>query len=144
MTDAAIQDAAGVRWIAAGCAFGALTVGLGAFGAHALRARLEAADQLATWETAVHYQGLHALALVGYGLWRAHARASCATAGACRTGGPWAGVGFALGTLAFSGSLYGLALGGPRMLGPVTPVGGLLLLLAWLAFALEALRFARR
>jgi len=139
-----MSTAAGARWIATGCAYGALAVALGAFGAHALRERLEQANQLATWETAVHYHGLHALALVGYGLWRAHARAACGAQGACRAGRPWAGVAFALGVLAFSGSLYGLALGGPRLLGPVTPLGGLLLMLGWALFALEALRLARR
>lgn len=139
-----MNASAGARWIAIGCAYGALAVGLGAFGAHALRERLEQAGHLDTWQTAVLYHALHALALVGYGLWRAHARAACAQDGACRAGRPWAGIAFALGLLAFSGSLYGLALGGPRVLGPVTPSGGALLLLGWILFALEALRLARR
>lgn len=86
-----------------------LAVACGAFGAHALKSRLSP-EMLAVWETAVRYQVYHALALLVI---------RDATAAWC----------FALGTLLFSGSLYGVALG--ARLGMVTPVGGLLFLIGW-------------
>ena len=116
----------GPRWIAVGALSGAVTVALGAFGAHALKTRVEPAD-LAIWETAVHYQGLHALALVLLGLWCAR-ESRGALAGWC----------FLAGSAIFSGSLYAMVLGGPRWLGAITPIGGTLLIVGWLAFALGA------
>jgi uncharacterized membrane protein YgdD (TMEM256/DUF423 family) len=105
-----------------GCALGFLGVALGAFGAHALKTRLQP-EQLATFEVGVRYQLIHALALL-------------AVAWACtrwpgrrvNTGG-WL---FIAGTLLFSGSLYALSLSGVRGLGFVTPIGGLALLAGWL------------
>ena len=102
---------------------GALAVALGAFGAHALRGRLEPAD-LALFETAARYQLLHALA-AAFAADRA-ARASGAGA---------ASVAFLVGAVVFCGSLYGLALGGPRLLGAITPLGGLGFILGWLMLA---------
>lgn len=109
---------------------GLLAVAAGAFGAHALRERLAAAD-LAVFETAARYQMFHALALLFVGL--AAGRASGALWGA-------AGWLFVVGTLVFSGSLYLLALGGVRWLGAITPVGGVCLLGGWGCLALAALR----
>lgn len=95
---------------------------LGAFGAHGLRGRL-AAERLASWETAVQYHLLHALALLALALFeRASGRTVTLPAAL-----------FAAGVLLFSGSIYLLALGGPRWLGPVTPLGGLALVAGWLA-----------
>jgi uncharacterized membrane protein YgdD (TMEM256/DUF423 family) len=114
----------------AGSVLGALGVVAGAFGAHALKAWL-APDALAAWETGVRFQLVHALALLAVGLL------------ARQLGQPLRGPALALllGTVLFSGSLYVLALGGPRWLGPVTPVGGLLLIVGWalLAFAARGL-----
>jgi uncharacterized membrane protein YgdD (TMEM256/DUF423 family) len=109
-----------------GALFGFLGVALGAFGAHALRNRLSPA-MLETWNTAVLYHLLHAVALLALGL---YARSSGAD---IRTGGWLLGAGILL----FSGSLYALALTGIKPLGAITPVGGLLFLAgwAWLAFA---------
>lgn len=118
----------GARWIAVGALSGALTVALGAFGAHALKTRVTPAD-LALWETAVHYQGLHALALVLLGLWRAR-EARGDVAGWC----------FLAGSAIFAGTLYGIVLGGPRWLGAITPLGGTLLIAGWLGFAWAAWR----
>jgi uncharacterized membrane protein YgdD (TMEM256/DUF423 family) len=115
-------------WIAVGAASGALTVALGAFGAHALKARL-APEDLEIWQTAVHYQGLHALALVLFGIAQQVRPARCI--------GGWC---FLVGSAIFAGTLYGLALGGPRWLGAITPLGGALLILGWLAFAWSAAR----
>lgn len=118
----------GSRWVAVGAVSGALTVGLGAFGAHGLESRLSPED-LALWETAVQYQGLHALALVLVGLWRGQGGKGCA-----------AGWGFLVGSAIFSGTLYAMALGGPRWLGAITPIGGTALIAGWIALAISAWR----
>ena len=110
----------------AGAVLGALGVMLGAFGAHALKASL-APEKLAIFEVGVRYQLIHALALLAVGL------ALRQTDGALvRAAGPL----FLGGVILFSGSLYGLALGGPAWLGPVTPLGGLLLIGGWIVLAL--------
>lgn len=111
-------------------AFGGLGVIAGAFGAHALKATL-GADRIALWQTAVDYQIWHALALL--------ALAALAPAFDKR---PLrlAGMLFTLGIVLFSGSLYLLALGAPRMLGLVTPFGGLALIGGWLALGWAGLR----
>ncbi|MBB83822.1 MAG: hypothetical protein CL931_08445 [Deltaproteobacteria bacterium] len=109
-------------WIQTAALFGALGVVLGAFGAHGLEARLTP-DRLDVWTTAVDYHLLHAVALLALAL---YARATGA-----KIRGP--ATGFTLGILLFSGSLYALALGGPRLLGPVTPLGGLCFIAGWLA-----------
>lgn len=95
---------------------GFLAVALGAFGAHALRDRLDP-EQSAWWSTAVLYHLVHAAALLGSG--RADGRASASS---------WC---FVAGITVFSGTLYAMALGGPRGLGAVTPLGGLALLAGW-------------
>ena len=105
-----------------GCAFGFFGVALGAFAAHALKARI-APEQLATFEVGVRYQLLHALALLAVA-W-AHGR----WPGQRVTAAGWL---FVAGTLLFSGSLYALGLSGVRGLGMVTPLGGLALLAGWL------------
>jgi len=117
--------------LVAGALFAFLAVGLGAFGAHALKARLPT-DALAVWQTAVLYHGWHALALVGVG---AVLLQRPGTSGF--TCAAWL---FGAGILLFSGSLYALALTGVRSLGIVTPVGGALFLAGWLAFAWGAWR----
>src|SRR5688572_32984612 len=100
------------NWITIGAVLGALAVGLGAFGAHALEERLTP-EELEWWGTAASYHLAHALAVVLAGVLPARSRAGD-VAGAC----------FALGVLLFSGSLYALALGAPRWLGAITPLGG--------------------
>lgn len=105
---------------------GVTGVGLGAFGAHGLKARLEAADASALWQTAVFYHLLHAVALLALAV-AARPRFAVRAMTLLRlSGGCWIG-----GIIGFSGSLYILALGGPRWLGPVTPVGGLALIAGW-------------
>jgi uncharacterized membrane protein YgdD (TMEM256/DUF423 family) len=105
---------------------------MGAFGAHALKGALEAAGTREAWETASRYQLLHAAALLGFAGWM---RSSQGAAGRCAA---WAVRLWAAGTLLFSGSLYGLALGAPRWLGPVTPLGGAALIAGWLFAAAAA------
>lgn len=107
-----------------GAALGGLGVALGAFGAHALRESLPS-GALATYETGVRYQMYHALALLALGAQPSQRRAPA----------------FLLaGTVVFSGSLYALALGGPRALGAVAPVGGVLQLVGWGLVLLDARR----
>jgi uncharacterized membrane protein YgdD (TMEM256/DUF423 family) len=104
-----------------------LAVAAGAFGAHALRARLDP-EHLAIFETAARYQMYHALGL-----------AAVAWASA-RWPGPlpqWAGWLFVVGTVLFSGSLYALAMTGLRWLGAVTPLGGVAFLAGWLCLLLS-------
>lgn len=108
-----------------GALSGALSVAAGAFGAHALKARL-APELLAVFETGARYQGLHALALL------AAAWACAHWGGRLPRAAGWC---FVAGTLLFSGSLYALALSGARTLGAVTPFGGVLLLAGWLLLA---------
>lgn len=110
--------------------FGALSaatsVVLGAFGAHALKGKLSISSQ-ATFETAVHYQMTHSLGLLLVGVLMIVLGVKT----------PWltAAWSFTVGIFLFSGSLYGLALLGWRWLGPVTPVGGALFIVGWLALA---------
>src|SRR5581483_9260903 len=102
-----------------------LAVGAGAFGAHALRARL-APDLLDVFETAARYQMYHALALF------AVAWAASRWPGGATTAAGWL---FVAGIVLFSGSLYVLSLTGVRWLGAITPLGGLAFLAGWLALA---------
>jgi uncharacterized membrane protein YgdD (TMEM256/DUF423 family) len=105
-----------------------VAVAAGAFGAHALRARLEP-GALMVFETGARYQMYHAVGLLA------------AAWAIVRWPGPWpvrAGWLFAAGTLLFSGSLYALALGGVRWVGAITPLGGLAFLAGWLCLALAA------
>jgi uncharacterized membrane protein YgdD (TMEM256/DUF423 family) len=102
---------------------GALAVGLGAFGAHGLRERLEVAGMADVWQTAVQYQSLHALALLLLG-----ALAAAGLGGRALRAAAWLWI---VGTFLFSGSLYALALEAPRFLGPITPIGGICLIAGW-------------
>lgn len=105
----------------AGALLAAGGVALGAFGAHGLRAMLDA-QALGWWQTAVQYQLFHAAGLI-----------AIAALPGLRAGAPVALL--AGGTLIFSGSLYLMALTGARWLGAVTPVGGLAMIAGWLLLA---------
>ncbi|HEU4763750.1 MAG TPA: DUF423 domain-containing protein [Gemmatimonadales bacterium] len=113
-----------------GALLAGLAVAAGAFGAHALRARL-APDLLEVFETGARYQMYHALALF-------------AVAWAVGRWGPGAATAagwlFVAGTVLFSGSLYALALTGVRWLGAITPLGGLCYLAGWASLAAAAWR----
>lgn len=110
---------------------GLLGVALGAFGAHAIKARL-GAELLAAWQTAVQYQLWHALAALAAALFALHA----GTARPFVTAG-WL---FLAGAVVFSGSLYLMAITGMRAMGAVTPVGGALMLAGWGVLAWGLLR----
>lgn len=116
-------------WVVLGAVSGGLSVVLGAFGAHALKARLSP-EALNTFEIGVRYQMYHALALIAVGLIAIKIdHAALKVSG----GSLFAGM------LIFSGSLYGVALLEMRWLGMVAPVGGLLLIIGWFAMAWAAL-----
>jgi uncharacterized membrane protein YgdD (TMEM256/DUF423 family) len=113
--------------IAAGS--GLIAVILGAFGAHALRAQLDQAS-MSVWQTAVQYQFFHTLALLAVAKLALQMPRPLLTFSAAF---------FTVGLLMFSGSLYLLAVGGPRWLGPVTPVGGLCFMIGWACLGFAAL-----
>ena len=120
-----------IDWIVVGAVVGFLGVALGAFGAHGLEGKVSE-EALAWWRTGVLYHLVHAPVLVLLGL--------LARQGLRAAPSGWA---FLLGIAIFSGTLYGMALGLPRVLGAVTPVGGLLLLLGWLLLAWAGRRSPR-
>ena len=113
-----------------GAMLGFLGVAAGAFGAHAIRARVSP-ERLDTWKTAADYQLWHALATIAAAVsatrWESGAAAA---AGWC----------FIAGVVVFSGSLYGLALTDRRTLGAITPVGGVLFLAGWALLVIAAVR----
>ena len=101
-------------------------IALGAFGAHALKAVLIERGMSEAWEIAVRYHLIHAVAVFSAGIFLSNPNS--------RRSHPWlarAAYCWSAGVLFFSGSLYGLALGGSRWFGPITPLGGLLFLLGW-------------
>jgi uncharacterized membrane protein YgdD (TMEM256/DUF423 family) len=118
-------------FIALGAAAGALGVVFGAFGAHALKARLPQ-ELLATYQTAVQYHLWHALALATIGIVAIHLPASISL--------KWSGWLMVAGIVLFSGSLYVLAVTGARWLGAIAPFGGAAFIAAWLALAYAVLR----
>ncbi|KAL0487529.1 hypothetical protein AKO1_008653 [Acrasis kona] len=108
-----------------GAVSGALAVGFGAFGAHALKKRITDPTLLKTWETASQYHLLHSLALLGVSQ--------------CRRNHHLVGGLFTAGIILFSGSLYALVLTQKKALGAITPIGGLSFIGGWLALAFLAL-----
>ena len=113
-----------IFWVI-GASLGALGVAGGAFGAHALKLRLSP-EMLAVFETGVRYQLIHALALLAVAWAGTRWEAPAITA---------AGWLFVAGIILFSGSLYALSLTGVRVLGAVTPFGGVAFIAGWLALA---------
>ena len=110
---------------------GMLAVGLGAFGAHALKAKLEAEGTLATFQTAVQYQFYHTLALLAIGLLMLQFPHAWLT---------YSAYAMMVGLVIFSGSLYVLCFTGMKWLGAITPIGGLAFIVGWgclLVFALK-------
>lgn len=116
--------------IGAGALLGFIGVAAGAFGAHAIRARVSA-ERLDNWKTAADYQLWHALATIASGLITVRwASGAAAVAGWCFVGG----------VMLFSGSLYALALTDRRKLGAITPFGGVLFLAGWALLLVAAIR----
>lgn len=130
---------------------GLLGVALGAFGAHALHDILAQHQTTALWQTAVFYQLIHAVALLGVAGWAvgtpmippagvssSHLSPAAGSRHLRAAAVCWIG-----GIILFSGSLYALALGAPRGLGWITPIGGLLLLAGWALVAIQGWRATR-
>jgi uncharacterized membrane protein YgdD (TMEM256/DUF423 family) len=119
-----------MNWIGLGASSAGLAVVLGAFGAHALKERLDDYSR-DIYHTAFEYQALHAVALILFGLYvQSRSEAVSSVPG-------WL---FALGTLFFSGSLYLLAVSGMKWLGAITPIGGALWIAAWAWVAVIAFK----
>lgn len=112
---------------------GFLSVALGAFGAHALKNRLDS-HYLEVWSTAVSYQMYHSLALFLVAVlmmkWPQTPLLN------------FSGYGFCIGVVIFSGSLYVLCLTGTKWLGAITPIGGVAFLVGWACLAYAAWRHA--
>lgn len=123
-----MSPAARGPWVSLGALGAALAVIAGAFGAHALAARLDPRS-LALWETAARYLMYGSLGLILLGLFRSARPRKLLRA---------AGLSLALGTAVFAGTVFALALGGPRLLGAVTPLGGVGMIAGFLLFALAA------
>ncbi|MGB9149036.1 MAG: DUF423 domain-containing protein [Burkholderiales bacterium] len=108
-----------------------LAVLLGAFGAHALKSKLNA-DMLAVFQTGVQYHFYHALGLLAVGLLASHLPESAALR--------WSGWLMFAGIVIFSGSLYVLSTSGIRWLGAITPIGGVAFIVAWALLAIAVLK----
>ena len=109
-------------WTYVAAAMGSSAILLGAFGAHGLQDKVSP-EHIANWETAASYHLVHALAILVLALFaQATGRAVTLPAGL-----------FSAGILCFSGSIYILVLTGQKWLGPITPLGGLLMAAGWLA-----------
>ena len=117
-------------FLAAGALFGASGVVLGAWGAHGLSAYL-GRDDTGAWETAGLYQVLHAIGLLVVAVL---VRLSSHQSLSLRLSGYL----MVMGILLFSGSIYALVLGAPRWVGPMTPLGGVAFICAWLALFVSA------
>jgi uncharacterized membrane protein YgdD (TMEM256/DUF423 family) len=120
------------RYLAVGALLGFLAVAIGAFGAHALRGRL-VAPSLLIWEKASFYHFVHVPVIL---MVSSFERLAIGTA----TGLRWALRCFILGVILFSGSLYGYALTGERILALITPIGGTLLLIGWMVLLVNVVR----
>jgi uncharacterized membrane protein YgdD (TMEM256/DUF423 family) len=127
-------------WLRAGAIWGFLAVSMGAFGAHGLKDRFQALGQQsgglgaerleANFHTGSQYHMYCALAILAVGI-----MAQVGRGGAALEVAGWS---LLLGSLVFSGSLYLLAGTGIRWLGAITPIGGVLMLVGWLALAVAA------
>jgi len=107
-------------WVIVAAVSGGLAVVAGAFGAHGLRTRVSP-ELVSSWATASQYHLMHSIALLALALYSANSGHSIR----------WPAALFCAGMLLFSGSIYLLVLTQQRWLGPVTPLGGLLLIAAW-------------
>jgi uncharacterized membrane protein YgdD (TMEM256/DUF423 family) len=115
-----------------GALSGAIGVGAGAFGAHALREKLEP-RMLEVFETGARYQMYHAVAMI------AAAWVVTRFPGALANASGWL---FLAGTVFFSGSLYAMALTNVRALGAITPIGGVCFIAGWVCLAIAAAKSA--
>jgi len=126
----------GAGWVSLGAGLSGLSVMLGAFGAHSLKAKLTE-KKLATFHTATDYLGYHALGLIAIGILilvlNEELRAKL------QRSARWISAGIVL----FSGSLYALTFDGPRFFGPITPLGGLCFMIGWFTLAVSLFKYSR-
>lgn len=116
---------AAARCLAVAGVLGLLGVVAGAFGAHAIRDSVPPRD-LEIWQTGAHYQQLHAVVLVGVAILGARRWSRALHV---------ASIALTVGIIIFAGTLYAMTAGGPRLLGAITPIGGLSLMAGWAALA---------
>lgn len=116
-------------WFAVGALFSATGIGAGAFGAHALKGQLTPED-MAIFDTASRYLSIQSIGLIGIALLM-----SRIDNGALKI----AALAMTLGILIFSGSLFALVATGTRWLGAITPIGGVLMIVAWILAAWAAM-----
>ncbi|MBT8042245.1 MAG: DUF423 domain-containing protein [Kiritimatiellales bacterium] len=109
---------------------GALAVMIGAFGAHGLKNRL-CDEMLAIYKTGVEYHFYHTLALLAIGLLSLHYKSALLTA---------SGGSMLAGIVIFSGSLYALSISGVKILGAITPIGGLFFIAGWVLLAVAVIK----
>ena len=109
---------------------GALAVMIGAFGAHGLKEKLTE-EMLPIYKTGVEYHFYHTLALLAVGMIAMHVKSPLLTA---------SGWSMAAGIVIFSGSLYALSISGVRVLGAITPIGGLCFMVGWVLLALTIIK----
>ena len=114
----------------AGAVFMALGVLFGAFGAHALK-KILSPDMLVVYKTGVEYQFYHALGLLLVGLLGFRIESKWLN---------WAGILLIFGIIIFSGSLYALSISGIKILGAITPIGGLAFVAGWICLAIALLK----
>ncbi|WP_341302752.1 DUF423 domain-containing protein [Lysinibacillus sp. FSL H8-0500] len=120
-------------FLALGAILACLGVVLGAFGAHALKDKFASPRYVAIWETAVQYQMYHALGIIALGILSNEALVGSSSLLS------WAGYLMLTGIVFFSGSLYVLAVTGVKKLGAITPIGGMLFIVAWVLVIIAAL-----
>merc|ERR1711879_1038875 len=118
-----LQDMDRYFWLRLGGISGAIAVGMGAFGAHGLKKHISDQKLISAWETAAHYQLLHSVVL-------------CLLSFTPKVS-PLTGYLLTSGITLFSGSIYLLVLTKLKFLGPVTPIGGLLLIASWVSLAIN-------
>jgi uncharacterized membrane protein YgdD (TMEM256/DUF423 family) len=126
----------GLGWVSLGAGLAGLSVMLGAFGAHSLKALLTE-KKLATFHTATDYLGYHALGLIAIGILILVLNEELRTK--LQRSARWISAGIVL----FSGSLYVLTFDGPRFFGPITPLGGLCFIIGWFTLAVSLFKYSR-
>ena len=117
-------------FLSLGSISGALAVMIGAFGAHGLKNKL-CEEMLAIYKTGVEYHFYHTLALLAVGLFALHHKSALLTA---------CGWSMTAGIIIFSGSLYALSISGVKVLGAITPIGGLCFIAGWVLLALAVIK----
>ena len=126
----------GLGWVSLGACLAGLSVMLGAFGAHSLKAKLTE-KKLATFHTATDYLGYHALGLIAIGILILVLNEELRPK--LQRSARWISGGIVL----FSGSLYALTFDGPRFFGPITPLGGLCFMIGWFTLAFSLFKYSR-